>query len=149
MWREIHAFSLAVCLERGAESIEDPISGPGDLHFSAPAADIPRGSENCLKGRDDDGMVRLKDAWVDLVGLLSGVKAIAEDGDDYEGLELGVDGFLSLLIHYVVRTFFLVWDGMMRLKDCRKGLVGRIEVDVEGPACSFCLSFLIIRGSEN
>lgn len=94
-------------------------------------------------------MVRLKDGWVDLVGLLGRVKAIAEDGDDYEGLELGVDGFLSLLIHYVVRTFSLVWDGMMRLKDCRMGLVGRIEVDAKGPASSFSLSFLIIRGSEN
>lgn len=42
-----------------------------------------------------------------------------------------------------------MWDGMMMLKDCRMGLVGRNEVDAEGPACSFCLSFLMIRGLEN
>lgn len=59
-----------------------------------------------MERRDGDGMVRLKDGWVDLVGLLGRVKAIAEDGDDYERFELGVDGFLSLLIHYVVRRSF-------------------------------------------
>jgi hypothetical protein len=54
-------------------------------------------------------MVRLKDGWVYLVGLLGRVKAILEVGDKSEGLELGVDGFLSLLIHYVVRR--VVWCG--------------------------------------
>jgi len=54
-------------------------------------------------------MVRLKDGWVDLVRLLGRVKVILEVGDDYEGLELGVDGFLSLSIHYVVRR--IVWCG--------------------------------------
>ncbi len=54
-------------------------------------------------------MVRLKDGWVYLVGPLGRVKVNAEDGDDYEGLELGVDGFLSLLIHCVVQR--IAWCG--------------------------------------